>query len=285
MRISNLKIGTRLNIAFAALIVIMLIVAAVRTRSAATQIDTMFRTVDVDVKYAVHVFEARIALADLRRHEKDLLLSLASPQEVDSSIKLWRATRGRAQAQLKAAQALAQGAARDNLARLEEALGVYASAIDVVHADIVAGKIASPADGNRALAASTATVQAADRTLEEMHLAAVKQVDEVKPVLTANETQRRINVLTGVVVVISLAALIVWFTTRTIVRPLQGAVTAAGRIAQGDLTVEFQSTGRDETAELQRALQAMVQNLRQLVGEVRLSTHSVSSAAREMAQG
>jgi methyl-accepting chemotaxis protein len=93
---------------------------------------------------------------------------------------------------------------------------------------------------------------------------------------------------TAVLAVIALAmvvtAVVMLWLVRSIVRPLQGAVDAAGRIAAGDLSVDFEVAGRDEIAELQRALATMAASLRQLVGEVLRSTDSVSTASREIAQ-
>jgi methyl-accepting chemotaxis protein len=70
-----------------------------------------------------------------------------------------------------------------------------------------------------------------------------------------------------------------------IVRPLQAAIRTADRIAAGDLSNEVQVRGRDETAELLRALAEMTRNLRQLVGEVAGGAHTVADTSQQIAQG
>ncbi|WP_029895685.1 methyl-accepting chemotaxis protein [Desulfohalovibrio reitneri] len=55
---------------------------------------------------------------------------------------------------------------------------------------------------------------------------------------------------------------------RSISRPLGQATEAAQRIADGDLEVEIQPTGRDEITKLQAALQTMVETLRRNLQEI-----------------
>jgi methyl-accepting chemotaxis protein len=69
--------------------------------------------------------------------------------------------------------------------------------------------------------------------------------------------------------------------TQPIVRAAQVATTIAG----GDLTARFDATGRDETADLLRALRSMNDSLAHIVGEVRASAETVSTGALQIAEG
>jgi methyl-accepting chemotaxis protein len=73
--------------------------------------------------------------------------------------------------------------------------------------------------------------------------------------------------------------------SRAIVRPLRAAIDVAGRIARGDLSADVQVRGRDETAELLRALADMTLNLRQLVSDVAGGAHMVADTSGQIAQG
>jgi methyl-accepting chemotaxis protein len=72
---------------------------------------------------------------------------------------------------------------------------------------------------------------------------------------------------------------------RSITRPLAQAVSVAEQVGAGDLSVQVQVTGRDETAQLLRALVAMAQNLRKLVGEVAIGAHTVADTSAQIARG
>ena len=75
------------------------------------------------------------------------------------------------------------------------------------------------------------------------------------------------------------------FISRSIMRPLAEAVAVADAVAQGDLSHEPRSVGRDELARLQDALARMVVNLRTVVQRVRIGVDSVATASREIAAG
>jgi methyl-accepting chemotaxis protein len=91
-----------------------------------------------------------------------------------------------------------------------------------------------------------------------------------------------IGLLIGMVVIASLLA--VW-VTRLITMPMAQAVSAAERIASGDLTVVLNPDGKDETAQLLHALSHMKDYLANVVGGVRQNAEGVATASAEIAQG
>ena len=85
--------------------------------------------------------------------------------------------------------------------------------------------------------------------------------------------------------VIAAAALLGIWMTRLITRPMAEAVRAAERIADGDLTVELDARGKDETGQLLAALSKMVAGLRTVVTEVRGNAEGVATASQQIADG
>lgn len=82
-----------------------------------------------------------------------------------------------------------------------------------------------------------------------------------------------------------LGVLLSWLLTRSITRPLAAAVAMARRVAAGDLSVRAQPAGKDEAAQLLRALTSMAEDLRSLVGEVQAGARTVSQASAHLALG
>ena len=70
--------------------------------------------------------------------------------------------------------------------------------------------------------------------------------------------------------------------TRSIVRPLQGAVALAEKVAAGDLTQAIRPEGRDEVSRLQTALAQMQDNLRGTLSRISGSATQLASAAEEL---
>jgi methyl-accepting chemotaxis protein len=73
--------------------------------------------------------------------------------------------------------------------------------------------------------------------------------------------------------------------SRGITGPIRAAVSASRQVADGDLTVQVEATGTDETGQLLRALSEMTRNLRKLVGEVAGGARAVSETSAQIAQG
>jgi methyl-accepting chemotaxis protein len=80
-------------------------------------------------------------------------------------------------------------------------------------------------------------------------------------------------------------ALLAWALTRSITRPIDAAVQVAQAVARGDLTTRFGVVRRDETGQLLAALQAMNLSLVKLVGDVRLSSDSIATGSSQIASG
>jgi methyl-accepting chemotaxis protein len=106
--------------------------------------------------------------------------------------------------------------------------------------------------------------------------------------LQLQQTVQQVVWLIAIVTGILLALLIplTILNMRSICQPLDAAEKIAKSIAQGDLTDHHIDTaGDDETAHLLRSLSDMQNSLGALVGQVRQSTDSMSTASAEIASG
>lgn len=80
-------------------------------------------------------------------------------------------------------------------------------------------------------------------------------------------------------------SLIGWFIVRSITRPLGTAVAFAEAIAEGDLTRNITSHGKDETGHLLNALMEMKTRLLEIVQQVQTGSENISSAAAQIVAG
>jgi methyl-accepting chemotaxis protein len=86
-------------------------------------------------------------------------------------------------------------------------------------------------------------------------------------------------------VALVLGILLAWRLTTGITRPLRQAVKVAQTVAGGDLTSHIEVDSQDETGRLLEALRSMNQGLIGIVSEVRNGTESISSASSQIAAG
>jgi methyl-accepting chemotaxis protein len=138
-----------------------------------------------------------------------------------------------------------------------------------------------------------ALVLGKDRPLEEKFdiiISEMQKFAEKEGARAAEQTAAESNRAIGYLSVFILLAVAIGITgsvviARSIAGPIGKAVAAAQRVAEGDLTVEVQTAGSNETGMLLQALSRMTQNLRTLVGEVVDGAHAVSDTSAQIAQG
>jgi methyl-accepting chemotaxis protein len=131
------------------------------------------------------------------------------------------------------------------------------------------------------LPASAAYLAAIGELQTHERKAADKQNDDLRSSLTMAKSVLAVLALVSLGVGGGMAFVI----TRSVTVPVDEAVNAARVIARNDLTQRLDSTRRDELGDLLRALSAMQASLHQVVGQVRNSTDSISTASAEIATG
>ncbi|HEX7988460.1 MAG TPA: methyl-accepting chemotaxis protein [Duganella sp.] len=128
---------------------------------------------------------------------------------------------------------------------------------------------------------SVAYLASADALLKEQR----RQIDEsTRNIEEINVASRNLMIALGVVILL-LGGTLALALGRSIAQPLERAVALARRVAAGDLTSRVENNAADETGQLLDALGQMNLNLSQLVGDVRLSTDTITVAAQEIAAG
>jgi methyl-accepting chemotaxis protein len=94
-----------------------------------------------------------------------------------------------------------------------------------------------------------------------------------------------IAVVVAAAAAVAIGAAMALLITRSVVTPIQQAVTAAETVAAGDLRLHLDTSRKDETGQLLGALQRMNDALVRIVGAVRGNADSVATASGQIAQG
>ncbi|MCV2370138.1 methyl-accepting chemotaxis protein [Roseateles oligotrophus] len=92
-------------------------------------------------------------------------------------------------------------------------------------------------------------------------------------------------VLLLLVLAIGLGVVIALAITRSVIKPIEQAQALSHSIADGDLTMNVQSQGSDELADLTQSLQQMQQQLSNTISGVRSAAEQVRIASAEIATG
>jgi methyl-accepting chemotaxis protein len=108
--------------------------------------------------------------------------------------------------------------------------------------------------------------------------------DAAKAIAAANDQSTRLVILLSVLAA-ALGGVGAWLITRSITAPLSAAVGVAETVAAGDLGTRFGGYPKDEVGDLMRALQTMNGSLSNVVSEVQQGTSAISTASGEIAAG
>ncbi len=95
---------------------------------------------------------------------------------------------------------------------------------------------------------------------------------------------RMLNVVLAAIALF-LGALLSFFITRSITRPLSTALNASRMLSQGDLTINITAKARDETGQLLEAMKQMVEKLKAVVSDVMGAADNVASGSQELSSG
>ena len=263
--LQNITIGRRLALAFGLLLTLMLGLAGAGYWGAKNAANASKSMANEEVPELALALRIQSGVLTLRRYEKDMFLNLSDPAAMEGFVVKWNEAHATVKARLDTLAASASDPEEIQQSNQMQAdLVKYSDALTAVVLDIRAGKIRTPARANAAVAGSKDVI----REFEELSVSnAELQSTHVARAATEIEvtTARAIFIM----LVVMGVALVVGFllslvTSRSITAPLFQALTAANRVAEGDVTAEITGGGKDETGQLLNAMRAMVASIREM---------------------
>ena len=221
----------------------------------------------------------------IRQHEKDMIIGYEKPEAVKAAHTKWLESQEKAK---KVANQFLQGeedvdnaVVRDIIKRLDS----YKEAFAHVARQLEAGGYDTATIANRMSGKAVAEFAEADKLMKQLdevlRTEVQKSVAEQQGVSNQTKWLFALAVLITVVVVVPLTLL----NMHSICKPLDQAQRLAKAIAGGDLSQSIRTEGRDEVADLLRALDEMQRGLGTLVAQVRDASGNIATASQEIATG
>ena len=221
----------------------------------------------------------------IRQYEKDMIIGYEKPEAVKAAHTQWLESQEKAK---KVANQFLQGeedvdnaVVRDIIKRLDS----YKEAFAHVARQLEAGGYDTATIANRMSGKAVAEFAEADKLMKQLDEVlrneVQKSVAEQQGVSDQTKWLFALAVLITVVVVVPLTLL----NMHSICKPLDQAQRLAKAIAGGDLSQSIRTEGRDEVADLLRALDEMQRGLGTLVAQVRDASGNIATASQEIATG
>ena len=286
MKLSDLKIATRLYIGFGGTVALLAILVAVATLNFTKLSDA--NAINTHTYQVMMEGDAVLAsLINIETGERGYVIT-----GKDASLEPLNVGKSNFKTHLDKIRSLTADnpAQQERLAKLEEAERQWlASGIDPVLAlrkeagddkDKLGAVLALEQEGKGKQGMDAMRVLLAEIGNAESVLLAQRSV-----AAESLQTQTKWTLLGGGVLTALLAGLMAVWLARNISGPLQLAIGLAKRVAQGDLTAQVLVTSKDETGELMQALKDMNASLLNIVGEVRSGTETIATASAQIASG
>jgi methyl-accepting chemotaxis protein len=279
----NLRIGSRLALAFGLLVAVMLLMAGLSHGGLVGVAGRLNEVLDeryVTVRAVGRIFDE---LNLQSRHASDALL-VESPDQRAAEIAAIRESRQRAIRSYELLAPRAKDPRSKELLDETQAVRVrYGQALEAFFSRLSAGDAAGakaalggqlrPAQGAY-VAALTALIEQQERLMADSGAKAREAVGTTVMLLW-------IAVGGGAIAGVVFGVL----ATRSVTRPLAGVRRAMEAVAAGDLAAVVRVDRGDELGDLQQSLARMVEGLRGLVHEVRSGVDSVTTASTQIAAG
>jgi methyl-accepting chemotaxis protein len=283
MKITNLKIGMRLGLAFALVIVLLVGTASVAIRN----LDSTNAKMDqiVTDRYAQIALINQIKNNGYKGNATLSNILLASTPEnakkyMDEYVVIRKAN---ADAYASLEKRLSSPESKDLYKTQMQARSAYGVSVRQFFDLMSAGKQQEARDiyqGDMVklqveyyVWVDKMVAYLADRMASDVKVAAQDAWNAKMQMIVLSMVAALMAVVTGI------------FITRTITGPINRAVVLAEAVAGGNLTHRLDIDSKDEIGRLLQALQSMIENLHGIVGRVRGGTTTIDSASREVAQG
>ncbi|MFO1327212.1 MAG: methyl-accepting chemotaxis protein [Rubrivivax sp.] len=282
----HLKIGPRLAVLLSAVLGLLVLVAATGLWGQSSLFGLVRQAFERDVALATAASDLHVQVLQARRFEKDILLNLQRPEAVTAYAEKWRQARKRAVELLATVRRLeTAGGSAPGLDEMARDLNTYATQFEALVASIGAGPARSAADANAELDRVRAAIRNLEKATDELNDHAMERAGSVVPDLERSRDRLALQVVALSLVALLTAAAAGWWTARSITQPLHRAVGVAEAVARGELCVDIQVAGHDETARLLDALRHMTERLRHLVSDIRASSDSIATGSGQIATG
>jgi methyl-accepting chemotaxis protein len=91
-----------------------------------------------------------------------------------------------------------------------------------------------------------------------------------------------ISIFAITIILLFISGMLNLFFVRQVLRPLKDAAAVVHRVADGDLTLQIEASSEDEVGEVLSSMGKMVQNLRQMIGQMKSSADTMASGSEQL---
>ncbi len=229
--------------------------------------------------------QLRGEMGHVRQYEKDMIIQYEKPEQVRMAKTQWDAALNAAVQLAHQLQALLPEEDRPLAKETASHLEAYREQFANVARQLEDGGYDTATIANRMSERAIEQIAGAGSQVMQLERALAADVEQAIDLQNRTAEQTRWLFILAVVLALVVVVPLTLLNMVSICRPLVAARAMAQAIAGGDLSQRIAVQGRDEVADLQRALADMQQGLAGLVAQVRDASGSIATASQQIAMG
>jgi methyl-accepting chemotaxis protein len=283
MNLSNFRIGARLGAGFAVVLAILVATVLLTSFLNIRNKQTLMSGLDVtgNKSSLAIIMKGAILEAGIATRNIGLQTEVLAMQKEEAGVKLNR------KKYAEAKDKMLNYKLSDEEKKLLEDIAVIDKKIEADFKEAIAQALAWNSEGAAKVIATKIDPQ------NQKAIIAINRLVDIQQKATRDVLDSSVsadNRLTIILAVVGCTALIIGIgcalvITRSIVAPLQTAVSVAKTVAAGILTSKVTVDGKDEISQLLQSLKDMNESLMKTVSEVRGSTEMITVASHQIASG
>jgi methyl-accepting chemotaxis protein len=283
--LTNLKISTRLIVAFAIMLLFIAIIGSAGWIGMEKLEEHIIDVANDDSKKVEYSQRTRVNMNIFRRYEKDMLLNIDNTAEMEEYAKKFHENGERFHKRIDQLLKLVDSPKeKETIYTITKLIKEYEAGFDKVYKDIKSGAIATSQDGNFAML----EYKKASDTAQQMIIEFAEQQDKIMEVTVNNAVtgsgRIQMTILVVAVLAFIIATLLATIIIRSITRPLAVFLERTTDIAQGegDLTKRLDASGSDEIAQVSKMFNLFIDKLHDIISHISSTSSQVASAASQL---
>jgi methyl-accepting chemotaxis protein len=220
-----------------------------------------------------------------RRFEKDMIIQYVKPETIRPLRDKWQTELQQAERVMAELPKTLTGVDPAALGKIGEHVQRYREMFSQIASQLENSAYETATIANRMAGRAGEQADTADKLLSQLDAQLREQARQAEARQGA-VLQQTLLIFAGLLVLtVLVVAPLTLLNMQAICKPMEEARELAQAIASGDLSGQMQVQGRDEVADLQRALDGMRGGLAGMVSQVRDASENIATASREIASG
>ncbi len=287
--LKNMKIGVRLASGFGTLVLMLIGTALAGYWGATTISNGTITMLQGDATISEQASGARANVLGLRRFEKDLYLNIGDKGKEEDYLKKWQEQRELLTARLNDLDKVVYlDREKEEVKTMRNEFASYDAGFKKVLGMVQAGAITTPQQANAAISEYKDQIHKFENTAKELAAESNKRMDSQEEAAKQRTSHTTTIMVALALIAIFLSIVITLAITRNITTVVGGEpveiAEMARKVAAGDLTVRFGTTGKTETG-IYAAIKVMVEKLTGVVADVKIAADNLASGSLQLSAG